>query len=113
MLLFADDCVMYLTGNNWNEINRRMQCDFDAVIDWTLKNNLRLNHAKTFAMIFSTCNRLARIEEPRPFIIGNNVVRFVKIQMYLGITLDVTMCSVYRYSVSVRSVDPCFGFLSC
>ena len=35
MSLFADDCVMYLSGNNWNVIQRRMQRDFESVIDWT------------------------------------------------------------------------------
>ena len=46
MSLIADDCVMFLSGNNWNAIHNRMQSDFEAVIDWTLCNNLRLNQKK-------------------------------------------------------------------
>ena len=33
MSLFADDCVMYLSGNNWDTIRCRMQRDFDNIID--------------------------------------------------------------------------------
>ena len=40
--LFADDCIKYLSGNNWDNIHRKMQIDFDATSDWTLPNNLRL-----------------------------------------------------------------------
>ena len=55
--LFADDCIIYLSGNSWDDIHRKMQIDFDAISDWTLRNNLRLNPDKTKAMIFSTRHR--------------------------------------------------------
>ena len=38
ILLFADDCVIYLSGNNWENIHRKIQMDFDAIIEWTLHN---------------------------------------------------------------------------
>ena len=43
MSLFADDCVIHLLGNNWSTIKRRIQQDFDAIIEWSFRNNLRLN----------------------------------------------------------------------
>ena len=69
MSLFADDCVMYLSGNNWNVIHRRLQRDFDAVIDWTLRNHLRLNQEKTKAIIFGSRFKLAHMNEPTRFLI--------------------------------------------
>ena len=34
MSLFADDCVCYLSGNNWVYIQVKMQEDFNAIIDY-------------------------------------------------------------------------------
>ena len=51
---FADDCIMYLSGNIWNDLRRKMHIDFDAVIDWTLRNSLCLNHGKANAIIFDS-----------------------------------------------------------
>ena len=30
--LFADDCIIYLSGNNWDNIHRKKQIDFDAKV---------------------------------------------------------------------------------
>ena len=89
--LFADDCVLYLSGNNWDMIRRRIQNDFDAVIDWTLCNSLRLNQAKTKAILFGSRYRLSNLGEPEPLKMSDTVVSFVKNHAYLGITLDSVM----------------------
>ena len=94
MSLFADDCVMYLSGNNWDIIQRRMQLDFDSIIDWNLRNNLRLNHDKTHAVIFGARMKLANIVDPLPFRILDKRVKYVKEHAYLGIILDSTMSLV-------------------
>ena len=89
--LFADDCVMYLSGNNWDLIQAKIQLDFDAVIEWTFRNNLRLNHGKTKALIFGTRNRLSKLENPRPFILGGHDIGFVQYHLYLGTMIDSIM----------------------
>ena len=88
MSLFADDCVLYLSGNNWLDIHRKMQIDFDAVIEWTLRNNLRLNQSKTKAMIFGSRNRLANVQDQRSLFLNGREVGYVSKHTYLGITLD-------------------------
>ena len=65
--LFADDCVIYLSGNNWPNIHRKMQFDFDSNIKWTFRNNLRLNHGKTKAIIFGPRGRAANSHDFSPF----------------------------------------------
>ena len=79
--MFADDCVIYLSGNNWQIIHRRLHRDFDAILDWTYRNNLRLNPR----------HRISNLDNPVPFNAGVNVIQFVKSHVYLGITLDSTM----------------------
>ena len=103
MSLFADDCDMYLSGNNWNELQRRIQCDFDSVVDWSFRNSLRLNHSKTKSIIFSIRNRLSNMNEPTPFHILDKTVKFVKSHVYLGVTLDATMSLIPL----IKSVKRC------
>ena len=62
MSLFADDCILYLSGNNWTTIQDRMQHDFNTIIDWTFRNNLRLNASKTNAMIIGTISRISKLQ---------------------------------------------------
>ena len=58
--LFADDCVIYLSGNNWDTVHRKIQRDFDFIIDWTFRNNSRIDSGDfcvnslvfTFLLIF-------------------------------------------------------------
>ena len=91
MSLFADDCVLYLSGNNWVNIQAKMQEDFDAIIDWTFKNNLRLNARKTNSMILGTISRISNLENPTQMkYLGNNI-NFVRQCPYLGIVIDNTM----------------------
>ena len=91
MSLFADDCVMYLSGNNWNVVHRRMQRDFDAIVEWTFCNNLSLNHDKTNAIIFASRFRLANLNEPKVFKMCDQKIKFVNSHSYLGISIDSTM----------------------
>ena len=91
MSLFADDCVMFLSGNNWSVIQRRMQRDFDAIIEGTLYNNLRLNHEKTKAIIFGSRMQLSQLVDLVPFKMLDKTVKYVESHSYLGFVLDSTM----------------------
>ena len=68
---------MFLSSNNWDIIQRRIRIDFEAVIDWMFRNSLRLNRAKTKAIIFSTRCRLSILESPTHFSYMGNTIGFV------------------------------------
>ena len=72
-----------------------MQSDFDAIIDWTFRNNLRLNHSKTKAMVIGSRGRIAKVIDPRPFNIAGRDIGFVKNHLYLGVMIDSTMSLSY------------------
>ena len=91
MSLFADDCLIHLSGNIWDSVHRKIQRDFDAIINWTLRHNLRLNLGKTKAMIISTKHRIQQLQDPQPFKLMGHDVQFVMNHVYLGIELDATM----------------------
>ena len=91
MSLFANDCVMYLSGSNWSVIQRRMQRDLDTVVKWTFGNDLRLNHSKTKAIMFRTRGQLSHLVDPVVFSIQEKRIGFEASHSYLGITLDSAM----------------------
>ena len=94
MSLFADDCILYLSGNNWINIHVKMQEDFNAIIEWTLRNNLHLNPGKTNAMIVGTNSKIAALNNPEQMKHMNCNIRFVRECVYLGIVINSTMLLV-------------------
>ena len=92
--MFADDCILYLCGNNWNVIYQIMQRELTRFTDWSVNNNLRLNDSKTQAMIMGSRNKLSKITEPEPLKIHGKNIKFVKQYNYLGIILDSEMSLV-------------------
>ena len=105
--MFADDCMLYYTGNNWKTIFDIVQLDLNCFVEWTTNNMLRLNTTKTQAMIVGTRSRLSKIINPEPFKIHANDVKYVKSYNYLGIVLDsgqVPLCK----NMEKRVVDKIF-----
>ena len=84
-------------------VHRKIQRDFDVIIDWTFCNNLRLNHDKAKAMIFSTRNRISNLDHLVPFILKGHSIKYEQSHAYLGITLD-SMMTIYPL---VKSVNKC------
>ena len=54
LTLFADDCVIYFSANIWKNISDILQSDLNNVTTWLLDNGLRLNTAKTKALIIGS-----------------------------------------------------------
>ena len=56
--LFADDCILYYTGNNWENVYSVLQNELTKFVNWTAKNMLKLNEKNKQAMIVCMRNRL-------------------------------------------------------
>ena len=89
--MFADDCVIYQSGNNWESVRQKLQIDLDAITTWTAENSLALNGSKTQAMILGPRGKLARVDVKKPLLIFKIPVKFVKLYNYLGIIIDSEM----------------------
>ena len=44
--MFADDCVIYQSGNTWDTVHSKLQSDLDNIVRWTEQNFLTLNRQK-------------------------------------------------------------------
>ena len=89
--MFADDCVLYLSGNNWNNLYEKLQTDLHRFVTWSKKNSLALNGNKSQAMIVGTRNKLSKIKNLIQFKINNTSMKYVKQYNYLGVLLDTEM----------------------
>ena len=56
--IFADDCILYCVGNNFEPMFRKIQGDLNIFSEWCSLNSLKINSGKTKAMIVSTKSRL-------------------------------------------------------
>ena len=89
--VFANDCIIYQSGNKWEIVREKLQLDFDKIITWTGKHFLTLNNSKTQTVIIGSNNKLKRLCNPRPVSFAGEDVKFVKQYNYLGIILDDNM----------------------
>ena len=89
--MYADDCVLYLSGNNWVTIRAKIQEDLDCFEHWGELNNLHLNVKKTKMMLVGTHAKLIRYVDVEPLQLYNREVAFVKQYNYLGVILDAEM----------------------
>ena len=59
--MYADDCVLYLSGNNWDLMRQKMQEDLNCFEHWGELNNLHLNVKKTKLLFIPTRSKLNRL----------------------------------------------------
>ena len=89
--MYADDCVLYLSGNNWHSIRRKLKEDLQCFEHWGGLNNLHLNLNKTKMMIVGSRSKLSRLGKIVPLTLYGSDVGFVKQYNYLGVIIDPEM----------------------
>ena len=102
--MYADDCVLYMSGNNWDTIRNRIQEDLDCFEHWGELNNLHLNFKKTKMLILGPDNKLKRLHDPTPVRVYESDVAFVSNYNYLGVILDSKMTLRPFYNHVKRTV---------
>ena len=65
--MFADDCVLYKSGNTWDQIYDPLQRMLDVYINWGNDNCLQLNADKTKCMMIANKGKLKSEIDPAPF----------------------------------------------
>ena len=88
IMMFADDCVLYTSGNRWEDVHLDLQDSLNTYIAWGNEHNLSLNAKKTKAMIVCNMTRRDTLIDPAPFNAGNSTISFVRNFCYLGCIID-------------------------
>lgn len=82
--LFADDTLLYVYGNNTNNMVTKLNEDLSRVYDWLSANKLKLNVDKTkFMHISKTCS-----EALSEVVINGEKIGMVRSIKYLGVIID-------------------------
>ena len=88
VVLYADDCVLYLSGNNWLGIKQRLQEYLDCFEHWGELNNLHLNVSKTKLMVAGTHSKLLKLGNMEPLKLYGRDIPIDAQYNYLGVILD-------------------------
>ena len=85
---YADDALIYVSGNDIKEVEAKLQNCIDEVEYWYTENKLKVNINKTEVMIFGTTQKLCRITDDICIKFGQEQLRVVKHFKYLGVLLE-------------------------
>ena len=104
---FADDCTLYVNGNNLPELCHRIYIDLEKIDQWLIANRLSLNIAKTKYMLFThnliNSDILLKIRN-----IPLDRVNYIK---FLGITIDDRLKFHNHVDILCRKLSRALGVL--
>ena len=103
--MFTDDCVLYTSGADWNDVKGRLQKDLDVYVNWGKKYNLVLNAMKSKAMLIYNNAIRHLIGSPAPFNASNRNMTFVRSYCYLGCVIDDKLTINKEYKPVYRKVE--------
>lgn len=104
MLSYADDVILYASGNNSDVVMDEVFAQFKNVCDWCLENGITVNYSKTKYMVFFKEHDTTEKSE-RMFcqVNGENIERVFEFK-YLGIWIDPHLNFKKHYDVVCKKV---------
>ena len=89
--MYADDCILYTSGNDWNRMIQKIQPELLDVQRWYSANRLKINVNKSKVLPFGSRSKLGKIEHLFKLCFDNFTLTFSNSYKYLGVTLDSEM----------------------
>ena len=102
--LYADDTVLYVSGDDIGICARQMQANLDRFSEWCQTNALKINAEKTKVLIFGTSKRVKKAGHVQ-LNIDNKPIQQVPTYKYLGMTLDSSLSYKAHLATVVRTVS--------
>lgn len=87
-LIYADDVVLYLSGDSLDTIFTSMLSDIDEIHTWSIVNKLSVSSSKTKTMMLARPTRLRNLPTLKNLKIGTKPLEWVHSFTYLGIIID-------------------------
>ena len=60
--MYADDCVLYTSGNEWNTMKDDIQPELSKIQLWYTDNRLKVNVEKSKVLLIGSRNKLGKID---------------------------------------------------
>ena len=89
--MYADDCILYCSGNDWNRMKLKMQPELDSLQSWFTHNRLKLNTNKSNVLLIGSRSKLSKVDYANTLSIDARPLKFVDKYKYLGTSLDKEM----------------------
>ena len=89
--MYADDCLIYTVGNNWEIMFPKIQDGLNTVQKWCLDNSLKLNARKSRSLFLGTRYKVSNLNLENRFVLNAQSLEFANVYNYLGILLDKNM----------------------
>ena len=80
--LYPDDTVIYCAGENYNDINAKLQSGLNKFVSWCTKNALTISIKQTKVMRFGTSNEIKKEKKLNLFINGKKSREYTNIQIF-------------------------------
>ena len=102
--LYADDTVLYQSGENCEIAGRKLQASMDSFAKWCSSNALIINTKKTKLMAFGSRSKVKKCNKASISLNGVKI-KMVPSYKYLGVTLDQTLNYNNHISSTVRVIQ--------
>ena len=89
--MYADDCMIYCTGNNWDRVHNTLQQSLAYVTRWLGQNALKLNVKKSKCLVILAKSKLRMIDREVLLTVDDQSLDFIENYNYLGFILDAEM----------------------
>ena len=88
--LFADDTNCFISGNNFNQLERLAETELNKLQKWINANKLTINFdpKKSSYCIFKPKNKCLPVNFDRGLTMGTKVLKYKENTRYLGLLLD-------------------------
>ena len=101
--LYADDTVLYQSGNNADEAGRCLQANLNLFSYWCTVNKLTINTTKSKLMVFGSRSKVKKEKNVKIYLNGDPLQK-VPTFKYLGMTLDSTLNYKHHISSVLKTV---------
>lgn len=91
LLLYADDVVLYFSGDDLSSIIATLQHDLDKICQWSSSNCLSISVAKTKALLVGRKARISKLDTRDKLLVDGKQLEWVSSFTYLGLAIDETL----------------------
>ena len=89
--MYADDCILYFSGNSWERVHTELQNSLANISVWLKGNALKLNVKKSKCLIIANSRKRTSLNHNLKLSVSGEPLEFVDHYNYLGYCLDADM----------------------